>query len=774
MSARSHRWGLAAEKPTMRPTARSLPALVGGRRFRRGSLAATAAIVAIAAVVFALPLPAGPTRTVSLSARLLLIGLGAVGITLRVLTSRGRRRAGWCLLGLPLAITPLTLFFIPDDLTGRGDFVHRVLASIIAQPLTLVAVLLLVPENARSIRAAGWMNLLWPFPILLGSVWVAGIDPILGMDDLSTATKVLLVSSPVMLVAQEVLFLAPTPSRSSVTTSSARLMILLSMMSGITQVAFNIALPSGGAMFGGVTDLLGLVTLALFLACLIVHRPAGEATETLPVATRARVIMPIAIGAGVLMRLSAGAGPGDTFILLGVIAAVFYLGRTIAEREELVHSLSRQASTDALTGLANRSALREHLDEQVRSGAPTSVVYLDLDEFKMVNDELGHSTGDELLRTTARRLAEALPEPSLLARVGGDEFVAVVPRGPDAIGEVVREMIARLSAPIEIDGATVEPRGSAGIGSLAGDPDRAIDEADMALYAAKGDRSTRIRTFDESMRVEAHRRHRIDSALPVMLDNGLLSAAYQPIVDLRTGRWAGVEALVRWPRSGDVSARDIVAACERLRLGDALTVAVLHRVAADLPRLRSCTGLDLFCSVNVALQSETPQQLPEALASLRREHPALQPVDIVLEITERQLPDDFAALAEMLGRLRLEGYRVAVDDFGAGYSALAQLSRLSFDLLKLDSAFTDDLPIGLDLIDLVVGLCHGRGARVVAEGVENAEQLEQFRGTSCDLGQGYLWLRPLGIDEITGIEGIRALAAGSARTGLHPVPPVAR
>lgn len=774
MSARSHRRGVAAENPTVRPPTRSLSVVAGSRRFRHAGLAATATIVAIAAISFALPLSTGVTRAVSLSMRLLLVGVAVVGITVRILTSRGRLRAGWILFGLPLALAPPTLLIIPDDLIGRGDFVHRVVVSAIAQPVTLVAVLLLVPENARSIRAAGWMNLAWPFPILLGSVWVASIDPILAMDDLSTPTKLLLVSSPVMLAAQEVLFLAPTPSRSSVTTSSARLMIVLSMMSGVTQVAFNMELPGGGAGFGGMTDLLGLVTLALFVACVIVHRPAGETAETLAVATRARVVMPFAIGAGVLLRLSAGAGVGDTFIMVGVIAAVAFLGRTIAEREVLVRTLSRQAATDALTGLANRAALREHLDEQIRSEASTSVVYLDLDEFKMVNDELGHSTGDELLKTSARRLAEALPASSLLSRVGGDEFVAVVPRGPSAIQEVASEMVARLSAPVEIDGTTIEPRCSAGISSLAGDPDRAIDEADMALYAAKRDRSTRIRTFDESMRSEAHRRHHVDVALPAMLENDLLSVAYQPIVDLRTGCWVGVEALVRWPHSGDVSARDIVEACERLRLGDALTVAVLHRVATDLPRLRSCTGLDLFCSVNVALQSDTPQRLPEALSSLRREHPGLHPADIVLEITERQLPDDFAALAEMLGRLRIEGYRVAIDDFGAGYSALAQLSRLSFDLLKLDSAFTDDLPIGLDLIELVVELCHGRGARVVAEGVEHLDELEQFRATSCDLGQGYLWLRPHRIDEITAIEGIRSLAAGSTPTGLHPATPVAR
>ena len=724
--------------------------------------------MAVATAAFALPLPTGATRAASLSARLVLVGFGVLGVIVRILTSRGRLRAGWCLFGLPLAIAPLTLLTIPGDLSGRGDFVHRVVVSTIAQPITLLAVLLLVPENARSIRAAGWMNLFWPFPILLGSLWVVGIDPILEMDDLSTATKLLLVSAPVMLAAQEVLFLAPTPSRSSVTTSSARLMIVLSMMSGITQVAFNMELPGGGAGVGGVTDLLGLVTLALFVACVIVHRPAAEATETLAVATRARVIMPFAIGAGVLLRLSAGTSVGDTLVMVGVIAAVAFLGRTIAEREVLVRSLSRQATTDALTGLANRAALREHLDDRVRSGDPTTVVYIDLDEFKMVNDELGHSTGDELLKTTARRVAEALPASSLLARVGGDEFVAVVPRGADAIQDVAGEMIARLSAPIEIEGTTVEPRGSAGISFLTDDPDRAIDEADMALYAAKRDRSTRIRTFDESMRIDAHRRHHIDVALPAMLENGLLSVAYQPIVELDTGRWAGVEALVRWPRSGDVSARDIVDACERLRLGDALTVAVLHRVAADLPRLRSCTGLDLFCSVNVALQSETPQRLPEALAALRHEHPDLQPVDIVLEITERQLPDDFAALAEMLGRLRVEGYRVAIDDFGAGYSALAQLSRLSFDLLKLDSAFTDDLPIGLDLIELVVELCHGRGARVVAEGVEHLGELDQFRATSCDLGQGYLWLRPHRIDEIVAIEGLRSMAAGSGPMVLRP------
>lgn len=719
------------------------------------------------AIAFALPLPAATTELLSLSVRFTFAGVGLIGVTAKAIASRGTQRAGWLLLGLAFALGPLAQRLTPEDLVGRGDLADMVVISVIAQPLTFIAVLLLVPENAQSIRDSSWMTLAWPFPLLLGALWAAGIEPILAMNDLDTATKLLLISSPLMLVAQEVLFLAPTASRSSATTSAARLLIVTSMMTGVTLLTYNMTLSGGGARFGGVTDLVGLMTLALLIASIALHRTPHAPTVPLTTVTRARVIMPFAIGAAVLLRLSTGAGLADAFLLMGVVSAVFFLGRLIAEREELVQSLSRQAATDALTGLANRAALREHLDEQVRSGASTSVVYLDLDDFKMVNDELGHGTGDELLKTTARRLVEALPAASLLARVGGDEFVAVVPRGPEAIDDVASAMIARLSAPIEIDGTTVEPRGSAGISSLAGDPDRAIDEADMALYAAKRDRSSRVRTFDESMRSEALRRHQLDAALPSMLEAGLLSVAYQPIVDLRTGRWDGVEALVRWPRSGDVSARDIVEACERLRLGDALTAAVLHRVATDLPRLRACTGLELFCSVNVALQSETPQQLPAALAAVRQEHPGLQPADIVLEITEAQLPHDFAALAETIGRLRVEGYRVAIDDFGAGYSALAQLSRLSFDLLKLDGAFTDDLPIGLDLIDLVAELCHGRGAQVVAEGVEKIEQLEQLRATSCDLGQGYLWLRPLRIDEITAIDDLGALASGSRSQNLE-------
>jgi diguanylate cyclase (GGDEF)-like protein/PAS domain S-box-containing protein len=418
-----------------------------------------------------------------------------------------------------------------------------------------------------------------------------------------------------------------------------------------------------------------------------------------------------------------------------------YLLDITAEREAR-DELERLAYSDPLTGLWNRTRLERSLAERQGGPAPT-LLFLDLDDFKTVNDSLGHSAGDELLREIADRLRELVRPADVVARIGGDEF-AVLVEGGDATA-IAERIVATLRVPIEAAGHELVV--SASIGIAAGsDPAEILRHADMAMYDAKNAGGGTYRFFDPTMHEAAVSRLALlrDLSRPSFLDE--LFVEYQPIFELDSGRLSGVEALCRWrhPRGHLVPPLEFLGVAEEngriVDIGRRILEVACAQGAAWTRRF----GRRLSISVNVAARQLTDPGFADdtagALARFR-----LDPRDLVLELTETALMRGEGPSNRNLLDLQELGVRIAIDDFGTGYSSLAYLARLPIQVLKVDRSFVQDCDRRggeLRLIETIVRLGHGLGLRVVAEGVEREAQLEQLHAVGCDGVQGFLLGRP--------------------------------
>lgn len=429
----------------------------------------------------------------------------------------------------------------------------------------------------------------------------------------------------------------------------------------------------------------------------------------------------------------------------------------VTERKRAELELTYIAQHDPLTGLVNRGQFSRQLDHELaRAHASTfAVLFVDIDRFKLVNDGHGHEAGDELLREAGRRLQTALREGDVLSRFGGDEFTAYLPDCDAACAEAVaRRMLDTLAEPFSLARAEVYVGGSVGI-ALTGDDTRTatelIRDADVAMYEAKQSGRGRLALFDTSLREASARRVEMVSALHRALDQGEIEMLLQPIVDLGDGRLAGVEALLRWRRAGELVAplefiplaeeAGMIAEIERFGLAEAC------RLGQQLAALH---GHAVAVSVNVsprhALQGELAAGVEQALAAT-----GFEPASLLVELTESERIEDVERLAAVLGAVRALGVSVALDDFGTGWSTLGLLRRVPFDALKIDRSFTAGLPSSRGdraLVASIVTLARSLGVPAVAEGIERPEQHAWLREVGCDLGQGYLFARPSTVPEL--------------------------
>jgi diguanylate cyclase (GGDEF)-like protein len=420
-------------------------------------------------------------------------------------------------------------------------------------------------------------------------------------------------------------------------------------------------------------------------------------------------------------------------------------------------ALAHRATHDPLTGLPNRRAFAEHVEDALtdrRGGAlgHVAVLFVDVDDFKLVNDSLGHRAGDRLLETVADRLGAALRPQDVVARFGGDEFVILVADvvdGADAMA-VAERLAATLTPPIVLDG---EPRfvtasvGVAVAGDLHLDADQLLRDADVAMYRAKERGKARCEAFDDSLRAVAIRRLALEGGLREALINGELSLDYQPQVRLPGGAVTGVEALLRWrhPQLGTISPAEFVPMAERLGLVDEIGAWVVREACAEAMRWGR---EDVEVAVNVS-----PRQLVSAggaFADVVRaalDDTGLAPRRLCLEITETALLADVAGTRAMLARLRALGVLLAVDDFGVGHASLRHLRQLlPVDIIKIDKSFVDGVVGDAEdtaIISAVVKLADGLGLECVAEGVEDAAQAEALTVLGCGTGQGYHFARPM-------------------------------
>jgi diguanylate cyclase (GGDEF)-like protein/PAS domain S-box-containing protein len=430
--------------------------------------------------------------------------------------------------------------------------------------------------------------------------------------------------------------------------------------------------------------------------------------------------------------------------------------RDITDHKRALEQLALFALHDPLTGLPNRSLLVNRLEQLVARGMDAAVLYVDMDNFGAVNDELGHASGDELLRLVGARLAAAAAGwPSTLARAGGDEFVLLCDGVRDATAaftyaERLRES---LRPPFQLDTQEVVVTASVGVALGPGDATDLVRGAGIAMHQAKQHGGDRITIYDASLDVAQRHRLTLQSELRHALEHDELGVWYQPMIDLHTGRVAGVEALVRWnhPQRGFLGPEHFIDVAETSGLIRALGSQVLHRACADAHAWQEL-GCHLRISVNAAAaQLNSPDFVNEIEAALQEF--ALDPEQMTIEITETAVMRIADSLAT-LHRIRSLGLHLALDDFGTGYSSLSFLRELPIDAIKIDRAFISGLGNSerdTAIVRGVISIATAVGHAVVAEGIETAAQAATLRQLGCRYAQGFLWSQPVPATDIPDI-----------------------
>ena len=442
--------------------------------------------------------------------------------------------------------------------------------------------------------------------------------------------------------------------------------------------------------------------------------------------------------------------------LLGdeTVRGLVFTLRDVTSRQELQDRLSFQAFHDALTGMANRQLFDDRLAHALvgRPGAPSQLVVLlcDLDDFKSINDSLGHGFGDQVLVEVARRLRGVIRVGDTAARLGGDEFAILIDAADLAEARALAERVqAALAPPLVLGERGVTVRASIGLaravpGEMTGE--EVLRNAEVAMYSAKDGGESGIALYESRLHAEALERLELRADLQRALNRTELMLYYQPTVELATGRVVGFEALVRWqhPSRGFLSPALFIPMAEETGLILPLGAWVLREACVAAAGMQRA-GQTPTMSVNVSAQQLAQPGFVQAVVDTLA-YSGLASDRLVLEITETVVLRDLAAVAPRLTALRELGVRIAIDDFGTGYSSLAYLSQLPVDVLKVDKSFVDHVttdPQNASLARAIIDLSRGMRFTTVAEGVELAEQARWLREADCTYGQGYLWSRPV-------------------------------
>jgi diguanylate cyclase (GGDEF)-like protein/PAS domain S-box-containing protein len=428
----------------------------------------------------------------------------------------------------------------------------------------------------------------------------------------------------------------------------------------------------------------------------------------------------------------------------------------ITERKHGEARLEHLATRDDLTGLPNRAWINQHLHallDQASKHASTTVLFIDLNRFKEVNDSMGHAAGDRLLQQVSQRLQSCMRPGDVVARLGGDEFVVAANcAGRDAAAAIAQRLIAALKAPFQVDGLEICVGASIGISLSDGGaltPECLFQNADTAMYRAKVVGDSAYRFFEPGMSVEAKRRLQLEVAMRRALELGQFELHYQPRIDLRDMRLQGMEALLRWhhPELGRISPAEFIPIAEERGHIEAIGRWVLQQACGDARRLGDRYAVTLRVSVNVSARQLRRADLVAEVEQALRES-GLPAGALELELTESALIEDTEQSADILRRLKHLGVTLSLDDFGTGYSSLSYLKRFPVDVLKLDRSFFHEQPFKAkngDFVKALVDMAHALGLSVVAEGIETEEVMDTLRLAACDEGQGYLFARPMSL-----------------------------
>jgi len=457
-------------------------------------------------------------------------------------------------------------------------------------------------------------------------------------------------------------------------------------------------------------------------------------------------------------------------LLLAILVVLRMISRTEHQRQrELVH----RANHDVLTGLPNRQRMTADFKAMQKAGAgQLSLLFIDMDNFKSVNDGFGHVQGDALLKQLGRRLSAFASDSEKVARIGGDEFVLLTPE-TDQMSLVARanRLIERLAAPYTVNNVRCELGCSVGIASMPS-AGRSLNDmlraADVAMYAAKSHRNS-ARLYDPSMGHRYLENIRIEQRLRAALEHELIEMVYQPQVD-RDGRIVGVEALARWQDAqlGRVEPRRFIAIAETSGLISRLGDYIVDRCLGGGAVLEKVFGRPIRLAINISARQFLQQEFAERILE-RFERAEFDNVQLVLEITESLFMEDLSQIMGQLESLRMAGVWISLDDFGTGFSSLSLLRKLPVDELKIDKSFVDNLERDAwarELVHSIISIGRTHGMTLLAEGVETRQQFEILRRGGCDAFQGYYFGRPMDINALKEFVAKAPAADVSVRSGL--------
>ena len=443
------------------------------------------------------------------------------------------------------------------------------------------------------------------------------------------------------------------------------------------------------------------------------------------------------------------------------------LQQEIIVRQKAEQQLIHDALYDGLTKLPNRTLLIDRIDRALQRVKRNpnhlfALLFIDLDRFKLINDNLGHLVGDKLLMAIAKILAEDLRTMDTVARLGGDEFVILLDdihslKDATLVGDRLQE---KLSIPLDLEGHKISTSASIGIvlsSSSYRNSSEILRDADIAMYRAKEKGKSRYEIFDQAMYVQTIKAIELEHNLRLALENQEFSLFYQPIISLENNRLAGFEALIRWqhPHHGFIPPMEFISLAEDtgliLELGDWILQEACQQLAAWQKRYNYISGIDaLKVNVNIACQQFQKSDFIDKLDQIIVET-NLNPACLRLEITERVLLDSEINTQETLSEIRKRQIKLSIDDFGTGYSSLSYLSRLPIDNLKIDRSFITNINSDLEsweIINTIITLAHNLGMDAIAEGVETMEQAQKLQSLGCEYAQGYLFAKPLPVKAI--------------------------
>jgi len=456
---------------------------------------------------------------------------------------------------------------------------------------------------------------------------------------------------------------------------------------------------------------------------------------------------------------------------LGKVIGFASLVQDITERLNTERTIHYMAHHDALTGLPNRRLMQDRLTQAImaarRKQRHVAVLFLDLDRFKVVNDTLGHDTGDFILKDVARRLVTCVREVDTVSREGGDEFVIILPdlEVPESARVVADKILRELARPVEIGGHEIHITPSIGISHYpndATDVNQLLKHADNAMYQAKDAGRNTVRFFTNDLNFLLSKRLEIESRLRKAIENQEFFLRYQPQVELESGRITGMEALIRWndPQKGEVYPKDFIFVAEELGLIVPIGEWVFQTACRQLRQWEQDALPHVTISINISPRQFMSRRLVTTLLGIVRETEA-DPKRIELEITETMIMRNLEQSIETLAQLRSVGMLVAVDDFGVGYSSLGQLKRLPASSIKIDRSFIMNVPDDASsgsITEAIIAMAKRLKLRVIAEGVETRAQLDFLRANHCDSFPGFIFSRPVTALEATAMLRAQAQA----------------